>query len=112
MRKRDDQVRVYSRRGADWTHRFPLIVQAASRLKAMSLYLDGEEVVCGKDGVALFDKLHSKANDDAVFLYAFDILELDGIDLRPTPLPYRKKQLRSLLRNRRSGIVFKQKLTT
>ena len=108
VRKREGQVRVYTRRGADWTHRFPLIVQAASRLKASSFYLDGEGVVCGKGGVAVFDKLHSKANDDAVFLYAFDILELDGIDLRPTPLEYRKKRLRSLLGNRRSGIVFNE----
>ena len=108
VRKREGQVRVYSRRGADWTHRFPLIVQAASRLKASSFYLDGEGVVCGKDGVAVFDKLHSKANDDAVFLYAFDLLESDGVDLRPTPLDYRKKRLRSLLGHRRSGIVFNE----
>jgi len=108
VRKRGDQVRVYTRRGADWTHRFLRIVQAAGRLKAGSFYLDGEGVVCGKDGVAVFDKLHGKANDDAVFLYAFDILELDGIDLRPTPLEYRKKRLRSLLGKRKSGIVFNE----
>jgi bifunctional non-homologous end joining protein LigD len=62
VRKRDKAVRIYTRRGADWTHRFPLIVEAARRLKATSFYLDGEGVICGKNGVAVFDKLHNRAN--------------------------------------------------
>lgn len=73
------------------------------RLKASSLYIDGEGVVCGEDGVAVFDRLHSKANDHACFLYAFDLLELDGEDLRPSPLEKRKALLRRLLRSRKSA---------
>jgi bifunctional non-homologous end joining protein LigD len=80
VRKREGKVRIYTRRGADWTKRFPRIVEAAMKLRATSLYLDGEGVVCGKDGIAVFDKLHSKANDEAVFLYAFDVLDLNGDD--------------------------------
>src|SRR4051812_30822151 len=68
VRKSAGKVRIYTRRGADWTKRAP-----ASKIKAASFYLDGEGVVCGPDGVALFDKLHSKANDDAEFVYAFDL---------------------------------------
>jgi bifunctional non-homologous end joining protein LigD len=105
VRKHENRVRIFTRRGADWTHRFPLIVEAARRLKATSLYLDGEGVVCGKDGVSVFDKLRSKAHDDSVFLYAFDLLELDGVDLRSLALEARKARLAKLLRSRRSGIV-------
>src|SRR5690349_2545357 len=61
--------------GADWTRRFPLIAKNASRLHAQSFYMDGEGVVCGDDGVAVYDELHGRSNDHAVFLYAFDLLE-------------------------------------
>jgi hypothetical protein len=103
VRKREGEVRIYARRGADWTHRFPLIVQAANRLKASSLYLDGEGVVCGSDGVAIIDKLHSKANDDAVFLCAFDLLELNSDDLRAFALAARVN--RNGFRNLCSGTI-------
>jgi ATP-dependent DNA ligase len=42
-------------------------------LKATSALIDGEAVCCGLDGAADFDKLHSRANDDQVFMYAFDL---------------------------------------
>ncbi len=97
VRKAAGKVRIYTRRGTDWTKRFPAIVEAASKIKVASFYLDGEGVVCNADGVALFDELHSKANDHAVFLYAFDLLEIDGEDLRPVPLEQRKARLRNVL---------------
>jgi ATP-dependent DNA ligase len=68
------------------------IVEATMKLRATSLYLDGKGVVCGKDGIAVFDKLHSKANDEGVFLYAFDVLELNGDDMREAPLTDRKRR--------------------
>ena len=68
-----------------------------------SLYLDGEGVWCRSDGVAVFEELHNRENDDTVFLYAFDMLEIDGEDLRSTPLEQRKMRLRKLLTNRKSG---------
>lgn len=106
VRKRDGRIRIYTRRGADWTRRFPRIVEAALELEARSLFIDGEGVVCDGRGVALFDALHSKANDDCCFLYAFDLIELDGADLRRDPLEARKLALRALLRRRRHGIVY------
>lgn len=57
MRKTSGGVRIYTRRGADWTNRFPAIVGAATKIKAASFYLYGEGVVWDADGVALFDKL-------------------------------------------------------
>jgi bifunctional non-homologous end joining protein LigD len=110
VRKAGDKVRIYTRRGADWTHRFPIIVEAALKLKATSFYLDGEGVVCREDGLAVFDKLHSRANDAAVFMLAFDLIEVDGDDIRGLALIERKIRLRKLLARSRGGIVFNDHL--
>ena len=55
--------------------------------------IDGEAVCCDDAGVAVFEKLHSRAYDDQVFLYAFVLLELDGEDWRPRPIEERKATL-------------------
>jgi bifunctional non-homologous end joining protein LigD len=67
--------------------------------------LDGEAVVCGPDGVAVFDALNRRGTVTEAMLYAFDLLELDGADLRALPLGNRKKRLARLLGGRRLGIV-------
>jgi ATP dependent DNA ligase domain len=74
-------------------------------LRARSFTLDGEAVVCGPDGVAVFDALHRRGTVSEAMLYAFDVLELDGEDLRALPLSDRKKRPARLLRGRRLGIV-------
>jgi ATP-dependent DNA ligase len=66
-------------------------------LRAKSFTLDGEAVVCGPDGVAIFDALHRRGTVSEAMLYAFDVLELDGEDLRALPLVDRKKRLARLL---------------
>jgi bifunctional non-homologous end joining protein LigD len=65
------------------------------QLRATSFTLDGEEVVCGPDGVAIFDALHRRRTVSEAMLYAFDLLELYGEDLRGVPLRDRKKRLAS-----------------
>jgi hypothetical protein len=55
-------------------------------LPARSVTIDGEAVCCDNAGVAVFEKLHSGAYDGEAFLYAFDLLELDGEDWRSRPL--------------------------
>ncbi len=82
VRRSDDRVRLLTRRGYDWTKRFPRVVQALKRLKVNSITLDGEAVVCGEDGVSDFNRLHSQRWDELVFLYAFDLLEMNGEDLQ------------------------------
>jgi bifunctional non-homologous end joining protein LigD len=58
------------------------------------LTIDGEAVVlCHKTGLSLFDELHSGRRDRDVILYAFDLIELDGADVRPLPLIDRKVKL-------------------
>jgi bifunctional non-homologous end joining protein LigD len=108
VRKLGDRVKIFTRRGADWTHRFPRIVEAAGRLKAETALLDGEGVVCGEDGVADFARLHSRACDHLVTHYAFDPLEFGGQDLRRQPLVDRKTALRKLLARRKHGIVYNE----
>jgi bifunctional non-homologous end joining protein LigD len=78
-------VRLFTRRGYDLTDR-PAIVAAAVKLRARSFTLDGEAVVAGTDGVAVFDALHRRHKASDAMLYAFDLLELDGKDLRSLPL--------------------------
>jgi bifunctional non-homologous end joining protein LigD len=59
--------------------------------------LIGEAVCCDADGVPTFEKLRSRHNDRYVIMYAFDLLELDGKDLRREPLEVRKAELARLV---------------
>jgi ATP-dependent DNA ligase len=89
-RKDGDRVRLYSRPGNDLTYRFPLIVEAVARLQARSCIVDGEAVCCGDDRVRSFDRIRYRRHEAGVFLYAFDLIELDDDDLRRAPLDVRK----------------------
>jgi bifunctional non-homologous end joining protein LigD len=95
--KKDGRVRLFTRRGYDWTDRYPRIRKAVAALRPAALVLDGEAVCCDPNGTANFEKLHSRAHNDQVFLYAFDLLELGGVDLRVEPLEERRGRLQHLL---------------
>jgi bifunctional non-homologous end joining protein LigD len=84
---------------------------AVDRLKARSCLIDGEAVVCDEYGLAVFERLRHQREGRAVFLFAFDLLELDGQDLRREPLETRKATLASLLRGSRSGLRLNEHLT-
>jgi ATP-dependent DNA ligase len=103
-RKDGDRVRLYSRPGNDLTYRFPLIVEALKRLRSRSCILDGEAVACGDDGVPSFDRIRYRRHDASVFLYAFDLIELNGDDLRREPLEVRKATLASMLAKAAPGL--------
>jgi bifunctional non-homologous end joining protein LigD len=103
-RKDGLRVRLYSRRGNDLTNRFPLIVEAMARLPSCTL--DGEGVACDDSGVASFNLLLHRKRDDQVFLFAFDLIELDGEDLRRQSLEQRKLELHRLLADAAPGLVF------
>jgi ATP-dependent DNA ligase len=105
-RKREGRVRLYTRRGFDWTAKYPHLVDALMRLKTKSIVMDCELVICGEDGVSNFDKLHSRCFDDQSFLYAFDLLELNGDDMRRAPLEERKFSLAKVLKKDVPGIKF------
>jgi bifunctional non-homologous end joining protein LigD len=92
-RKDADRLRLYSRPGSDLTYRFPLIVEALARLRSRSCIIDGEAVCCDEEGMPNFDRIRYRRHDASVFLYAFDLIELSGDDLRREPLEVRKPQV-------------------
>jgi bifunctional non-homologous end joining protein LigD len=84
-RKMDGRVRLFTRRGYDWTDRYPRIVEAVAALQHSSATIDGEAVCCNANGLSIFQELHSRQHNDRAFLYAFDLLEFNGEDYRPQP---------------------------
>jgi bifunctional non-homologous end joining protein LigD len=112
-RREGDRVRVFSRNGRDWTDRMPLVAEALARLRVKSVTLDGEGVVCRPDGVTDFDKLRAavgRLGSRDAFLYAFDLLELDGENMRPYEWHVRRATLRSLIKRAGPGIRFSEHL--
>jgi bifunctional non-homologous end joining protein LigD len=107
-RKNGARVKLYSRPGNDLTYRFPLIVEALARLRSRSCILDGEAVACDDNGIASFDRVRYRRHDGEAFLYAFDLIELNGEDLRRDPLEVRKATLASVLAKARPGIRFNE----
>jgi bifunctional non-homologous end joining protein LigD len=100
-------VRVFSRRGTDYTERVPRIVDTLARLPAASATLDGEGVACDPNGVTDFELLRAalgRPTKREVFLYAFDLLELDGRDMRREPWSDRRWKLARLLRGAGHGV--------
>jgi bifunctional non-homologous end joining protein LigD len=109
-RKEEKRVKLYSRPGNDLTARFPLIVEALARLRSRSCIIDGEAVACGEDGIALFERIRYRRHDTSVFMWAFDLIELNGIDLRSDPLGKRKAKLVSILARAAPGVRFNEHL--
>jgi ATP-dependent DNA ligase len=93
LERDSNRVRLITRNGHDWSHRFPWIVESALKNRQKHFVIDGEAVVLGVDGVPDFNALHSRKHDEEVQLYAFDVLALDGEDLRNLPLTMRKTNL-------------------
>jgi bifunctional non-homologous end joining protein LigD len=108
VRRDGETVRLFTRRGYDWTERYPAIARAAAKLRAKSFTVDGEATVCGPDGIAIFNALHRRGTVTEAMLYAFDLLELDGKDLRSLPLGERKAKLAKLLARAPAGIVYNE----
>ena len=97
-------MRLITRGGYNWTDRYPWIVEAARKNRHRQFVIDGEAVVLGVDGIADFNTLHSCKRHHEVQLYAFDIMALDGEDLRALPLSIRKANLARLPHRRPDGI--------
>jgi ATP-dependent DNA ligase len=109
-RKDGKRVRLYSRPGNDLSKRFIRIAEAVARLKARTCIIDGEAVACGPDGIALFDLIRYRRHDERVFLRAFDLIELNGDDLRRAALVSRKATLEIALAGTSSSIELNEHL--
>jgi bifunctional non-homologous end joining protein LigD len=109
MARRDGAgIRLITRHGNDFTSRFPIIVAAVTALPARSFLIDGEAIVTNGDGLAVFDLIHHKRHGGAAVLCAFDLIELDGEDLRRSSIEYRKRKLAKLVRRPQLGIVLNE----
>ena len=93
------QARAYSRRGLDWSDEYGIILNAALTLGCTSAILDGEVAVQNDAGVTDFSALRSaiKREPHRLIFFAFDLMHLDGEDLRKRPIEERREALRRLL---------------
>jgi ATP-dependent DNA ligase len=90
---------AYTRNGHDWSDRYPGIISAARKLPCRNAILDGEVIVQDGRGTSDFEALQAPLRSKPAHLifYAFDLLHLDGKDLRETPLTERRAKLQALL---------------
>jgi DNA ligase D-like protein (predicted ligase) len=103
-----DQVQILTRRGNDWTAKYPSIVKAIATLPARNAYLDGELCGVGPDGRTAFSLIQNSMEhgDASLVFFVFDLLFLDGEDLTELPLIDRKVRLEKLLAGAPSSIRF------
>jgi bifunctional non-homologous end joining protein LigD len=96
---RGKSTRIVTRNGKDWTDRFGAVAEAIAALSAREALLDGEVAVLLPDGTTSFQALQNALGNGSENLvyFAFDLLHLDGYDLRPVPLLQRKAALAALL---------------
>jgi bifunctional non-homologous end joining protein LigD len=96
---------LLTRRGNDWTARFPELAEKLTRLKVRSAVLDGEVVVLDKSGRSRFALLQESLDTDRTHdltYFVFDLLQIDGVDLRALPLSERRSRLERLFKTSRT----------
>jgi len=101
-------VRLITRAGNDFSSRFPFIAMAVSKLPVSSCLIDGEAIVCDENGLAVFDLIRGHGGKASAVLCAFDLLEVDGLDLRRQPIETRKAALAKLLKGSHLSIVLNE----
>ena len=107
------KVALLTRKGLDWTKKFPTVAKAIAKLPAKTALIDGELVVEGDDGISSFSLLQQDLKDDRhdrMKFYAFDLLHLDGTDLTALPLDRRKDALAGLIDRQPDPLRFSESL--
>ncbi len=104
------KVKLLTRKGLDWTRKFPTVAAAVAKLPAKDALIDGELVAEGPDGLSSFSLLQQDlkaSRHDRMAYYAFDLLHLDGADLRQKPLVTRKETLAALVKGHRGHEILR-----
>jgi len=101
-------VRLFTRAGNDFSGRFPFIAMAVGKLPVRSCLIDGEAIVCDENGLAVFELIRRHEAGERAVLSAFDLLELDGKDLRRKPIETRKALLAKLLKSSHLSLVLNE----
>ncbi|MBI5200228.1 MAG: DNA ligase D [Elusimicrobia bacterium] len=92
------EIRLFTRKWNDWTPEFPKVVESLASLPCAEAILDGEVVALDEKGVSRFQLLQNALGTGRpLYYYAFDLLHLDGVDLRRAPLAARKEALKRLM---------------
>lgn len=107
------EARAFTRRGYDWSHRYKRIIQTAANLPVKSAILDGEVVVLGTTGLPDFQALERELgnpNSLKLMFFAFDLLHLNGRDLRQMPLIERKAALHGWLKETAPTLTYAEHL--
>ena len=106
--RRGRSVRLITRNGYDLADRFPLAAAAIEALPVRSCVVDGEAIVCDDSGLAVFDLICGHGTNARAILCAFDLLEVNGEDIRREPIEDRKRRLAGLLRLPHDGIALNE----
>jgi bifunctional non-homologous end joining protein LigD len=107
LAKRDGGgVRLITRNGNDFTYKSPFIAMAVKSLRVRSCLIDGEAIVCDENGLSVFDLIRGHRTVAGAVHCAFDLLELNGKDLRREPIEKRKEMLARLLSGSQISLVF------
>jgi bifunctional non-homologous end joining protein LigD len=102
------KVRLLTRKGLDWTGKFPNVAEAVAALAAETALIDGEIIVENEKGISSFSALQadlSEGRGDRFVYYVFDLLHLDGIDVSKLPLIERKAELQRLVGGKGRGPI-------
>jgi ATP-dependent DNA ligase len=104
------KVQLLTRTGLDWTTKYPATAAALAKLPVKTAYIDGE--LCGvrRDGVTSFEIIQqaSDSGGGALICYAFDLLELNSVDIAAMALLERKERLATILKNPPAGIAYSE----
>jgi bifunctional non-homologous end joining protein LigD len=101
-------VRLITRNANDFTDRFPFIATAVAELPVKSCLIDGEAVGCDQNGLAVFELIRGYRKHASAVLCAFDLLEVNGHDLRCEPIEKRKALLAVLLKGQQPSLVLNE----
>lgn len=104
------KVRLFTRNGHDWTAKLPTLKTEIQKLAVSSAWIDGEIVVL-KDGIPSFSALQDAiggANNKEINFFLFDLMYLNGKDLKKVPLLSRRAQLRTVLEGAGEHLIFGQ----
>jgi len=101
-------VQLITCAGNDFSSRFPFIAMAVAKLPVRSCLIDGEAIVCNENGLAVFELIRRHGALASAVHCAFDLLELDGEDLRRHPIEKRKDLLAQLLNGSNLSIILNE----
>lgn len=106
---RNGIARLYTRNGLDWSNSFPFILEALNSLPLENAIIDGEIVALDDQGRSHFQKLQGslkEKNDRNLSYYLFDLIYVNGRDLRKLPLLERKEMLETAMKRSRKHLIF------